>query len=93
MDRENVIKGFELCHTPGMNCKYCPYNSLPDNENCNDTLVRDVLALLKEQPEIVRCKDCELHEMRGEMLLCKAEDKPHTYDWFCAGGRKKDDDG
>ena len=45
------------------------------------------------EQEIVRCKECEWHEMRGEMLLCKAEDKPHTYDWFCAGGRKKDDDG
>lgn len=40
------------------------------------------------QPEIVRCKECRWHEMRREMLLCKAEDKPHTYDWYCAGGEK-----
>lgn len=43
--------------------------------------------------ELVRCIDCQWHEMQGEMLICKAEDKPHTYDWFCAGGKRRDDDG
>ena len=43
----------------------------------------------KEQPEIVRCRDCKWHEMRGEMLLCKAQDKPHTYDWYCADGERR----
>lgn len=45
---------------------------------------RDALALLKEQEPVVRCRECKWHEMRGEMLLCKAQDKPHTYDWYCA---------
>ena len=65
MDREKVIKGFELCNTPGMNCKYCPYNSLPDNENCSDTLVRDVLALLKEQDDKIRQLRLALQIMNG----------------------------
>lgn len=38
---------------------------------------------------VVRCIDCKWHEMRGEMLLCKAQDKPHTYDWYCADGECK----
>ena len=46
-----------------------------------------------EIPELVRCKDCKWHEMRGEMLLCKAQDKPHTYDWFCADAERKGGDG
>ena len=38
--------------------------------------------------ELVRCKDCKWHTMRGEMLLCTAQDKPHTYDWYCADGER-----
>ena len=43
-------------------------------------------------PVVVRCKDCKWHTMRGEMLLCTAQNKPHTYDWFCADGIVKDTD-
>ena len=39
--------------------------------------------------ELIRCRDCKWHEMRGEMLICKAQDKPHTYDWFCGDGEAK----
>ena len=39
--------------------------------------------------ELVRCKDCKWHTMRGEMLLCTSQDKPHTYDWFCADGERR----
>ena len=45
---------------------------------------------LRDVECVVRCKDCKWHEMRGEMLLCKAQDKPHTYDWFCADGERKE---
>lgn len=44
-------------------------------------------------PEIVRCRDCKWHTMCGEMLLCTAQDKPHTYDWFCADGERREADG
>ena len=51
----------------------------------------EVLLIVDNQPEgVVRCKDCIWHEMRGEMLLCKSQDKPHTYDWFCADARRKE---
>lgn len=70
IERDKVIKGFELCHTPGMNCKYCPYNSLPDNENCSDTLVRDVIAMLKEQ--------------ESEAKWIYGEDKTGVDGWYCS---------
>lgn len=100
-EREKVIKGLEICtkDIPMSNavhkddfCKECPYYNAKYRYCWNQiVMMRDALALLKEQPEIVRCRDCKWHEMQGEMLLCKAQDKPHTYDWYCADGRKKDD--
>ena len=51
-------------------------------------IARNALALLEEQKPVIRCKDCKWHTMCGEMLLCTAQNKPHTYDWFCAGGER-----
>ena len=55
----------------------------------------DVLALLKGQPEIVRCKDCK---NRGDVCKCpKCEDAyfyikdTTTDDFFCADGVSKDE--
>ena len=80
IDREKVIKGLKLCAT-GSECtgRDCPYwhNVLDDaikGCDCTTELVRDALAMLKEQeakkflvdetgkitplPVVVRCKDC-----------------------------------
>jgi hypothetical protein len=46
MDRANVIKAIDICYTPGHNCTECPLFQV---EDCNDKLMRDALALLKEQ--------------------------------------------
>ena len=69
-DMEKVIKGLERClvcnlsvlaseeeqkayidceYTTGLYCRH-------------DMLIRDAIALLKSQPEIVRCKDCKHYE-------------------------------
>jgi hypothetical protein len=45
-DSEKVIKGLEICYFPPSNCDNCPYK---EQEECNDNLCRDALALLKEQ--------------------------------------------
>lgn len=64
--------------------------------------ITDSIAVLKEQPEIVRCKDCKhlehlkhLDEINGrECYVCRK----HTFtgmrspDWFCADGERKDND-
>ena len=48
--------------------------------------------LLREQPEIVRCKDCK-HRLNG-CCYNKASKRINfgvyvAYDWFCADGQKK----
>lgn len=52
-DRDDVInkiiKGLEICYCPPAKCKDCPYHDLLDEQNCNDVLCLDALALLKEQ--------------------------------------------
>lgn len=46
INREKVIKAFEICYTSENNCTVCP---LFQEDDCNDKLMRDVLSLLKEQ--------------------------------------------
>ena len=52
----------------------------------------DVLVeLLKEQPKIVRCKDCIYYHT--SCCQCSwANDAEHD-DYFCADGERRDDDG
>ena len=54
----------------------------------------DLWEKYKNQPEIVRCKECKRGarlERTGmmPMVTCKGED--HDLDWFCADGERKDD--
>lgn len=60
----------------------------------NDSDVKEtakaVLALLKEQPEIVRCRDCK-HWSPEHEGLCPYNDIFTVPDWFCADGERKDD--
>lgn len=67
------------------------------------TLIADAVALLSEQPEIVRCKDCKYATMTIDGDLCKYceldEDENgflrevyRDADWFCADGEAKQDD-
>lgn len=53
-DREKVIKAIEICYTVGHNCTECP---LFYEDECNDRLMRDALALLKEHKlRLVLCR-------------------------------------
>ena len=61
MDREKVIKAIETCYTLGHNCTECP---LFPEDDCNDKLMLDALALLKEQEE--RIKKFELERSWDE---------------------------
>ena len=51
-------------------------------------MVGKVLNLLKEQPEIVRCKDCW---KRGSYYdcMCYGSGMDKNDDWFCADGEQK----
>ena len=49
MDREKVIKSLEFCTSTDNMCEDCPYFN---KEYCNPNLMRDALALLKEQEAV-----------------------------------------
>lgn len=52
-----------------------------------ESLVDDALALLKKQPEIVRCKDCKWYD--PEISLCYNCMLPRETLFFCADGERR----
>ena len=56
--------------------------------------IDDALELLKEQPQIVRCKDCIFSEQINDRYICinagHCQSKSNAQDWFCADGVKKE---
>ena len=52
-------------------------------------IAQDALELLKEQPQIVRCKDCK-HWYKDECShLCGLTGDLRNADWFCADGKRR----
>lgn len=55
------------------------------------TLIAETISLLKEQPEIVRCKDCKHGTYVvgvGMLPFVKRCGVDHELDWFCADGER-----
>jgi len=67
---------------------------------------KDALSMLKEQPQIVRCRDCkhrpketnefDLEFPEGSKCPCQCSDDEYYSwypedDWFCADGERKND--
>lgn len=102
-DREKVIKGLETCagtNNDGDDCTAdclleCPYKG----SLCIDRLMYDALAMLKEQPEIVRCKDC-VHWIPGTITdkddfiqpRCKRNGGGWSSDDYCSCAEKRTDE-
>lgn len=93
-DQEKVIKGLECCGT-NRSCIGCPYvGELFDGcyGACISYLNRDALELLKELPEIIRCKDCRYSEEcipPCDDRYCVFYDERHDGDWYCADGKRR----
>lgn len=97
-DREKVITGLECCMSEHI-CRGCPYR---EKGECEDggyyysKAIEDALALLKEQPKIIRCKDCKHGEIytaiNGVLLSIMCNGVKHRPEWFCADGERRDDD-
>ena len=92
-DRGKVIKGLECCMSKQI-CRGCPYK---DKDECEDggyyysKAIEDALALLKDQPEVVRCKDCKHGAptiINGVWLSVTCGDVDHRPEWFCADGER-----
>ena len=63
-DREKVIRGLEACACDMrlMQCADCPYHT--NKARCLTTLMRDALALLKEQePNVLEYSEIEKHPL------------------------------
>lgn len=66
--------------------------------NIRSSLLWHIRGLLKKQPKIVRCKDCEYRGNKKKCILAFVADKQEFpvsfYDndgkWFCADGKAKD---
>ena len=91
-DIDKVIRCLEIClndsNVCGIMCEKCQYES-DYHRHCHEILMAAALELLKEQQQIVRCKDCRY---RGNSLNCLLESEGLTVpdDWFCADGEVKD---
>ena len=97
-DREKVIKGMQQCLAYGDEydkCMDCPYLQEVD---CIRGMKKDALALLKEQPEIIRCKDCKHRGISEKCVIAAISEEKcvplfmldDRGEWFCADGKRKD---
>ena len=55
-------------------------------------LIDDTVELLKEQPQIVRCRDCRFKEKSvvPYRWWCNRLEKHCDNDWFCADGERSE---
>jgi len=94
ISREQVIKGLECLaqrQEPTANpCKECGYINRPNFAVCVKDIASDALELLKEQPEVVRCKDCKHFEPDGIYTMCyRHNGLSQNADWYCADGERR----
>ena len=94
-DREKVINGLRE-----MSCR-ATWKDIDRIRHKYQPIINDAIALLKEQPEIIRCKDCKYgslyctEDVCGETLIeCNRPDlgdviEIHGWKWFCADGERK----
>lgn len=92
-DVDKVIKAYECCKNPIIKgCERCPYEKICYHDQFCLTAIKDAIELLKEQKELIRCKDCNngvIHCENGD-IICDHVDSSgndtHPADWFCADG-------
>lgn len=89
-DKENVVKAYED-FVNGYEC-FCT------SDDYEYEMHKAVLAMLKTQPQIVRCKDCKhyVHVRTDTAGYCTKDSSCWVFrdlDWFCADGERKDGDG
>jgi len=101
VDIEKVIKGLGIHsdRSDKTDCDDCPYSKDDFSKGgCIGQLCSDALALLKEQPEIVRCKDCKYWsaERINDFNKCRrwinvgVKNFATMGEWFCADGEREE---
>lgn len=89
MDREKIIKTLED------RIRDCSMIGDGFDVTINWKLADEILALLKEQEAVVRCKDCKI---RGNISICPLAyiEKTEQFtalcidEWFCGSGKRKE---
>lgn len=91
-DLNKVIESLEFC-AAGAECDHCKYaqENKGDYEGCHHLMADAVVALLKSEPQIVRCKDCAIR--RTYYKFCPEIGASVQDDFFCGWGKPKDGDG
>lgn len=88
MDREKVIRAVDSCFDYWLDKHVYLRQSELDHVQ---QFRADALILLKEQPDVVRCKDCIYHENQGTSFGWIPCMEILTGDnWFCGSGKRKD---
>lgn len=86
-DRDVVIRAVESCFDYWLDQHRCLHPLELDDVR---QMKADALALLKEQPEIVRCKNCKHFEPDGIYTMCyRHNGLSQNADWFCADGERR----
>ena len=80
MDREIVIKG----------CENWVNNHKGEDLLITYSSVVELLELLKEQKELVRCADCR-HAEVSQSGLIKCRGIFRSREWYCADGERRDE--
>ena len=81
MDREMIIKG----------CEYWVNNHKGEDLLITYSSVVELLELLKEQKELVRCADCRHADISPSGLI-KCRGIFRSKEWYCADGERRTDD-
>ena len=70
LNREEIIKALECCHTQGKDCLSCPYEN--DHSNCV-YLDKNALSLINELIEGIKARDDTISRFVETMPLVKAD--------------------
>ena len=92
-DREKVIKGLE--ELEGFLFKEYTNIKAEESKIYYDRFksLSNAIELLKEQSQIVRCKDCKHRDPEDKKCDCGHGIRwqlPREDDWFCADGKRKE---
>lgn len=90
-DIKKIIEAVEYCLTNGK-CTECKFSKGRMFATCR-YLMEDIFELLKEQQQIVRCKDCKHCDPEDHKCDCGHDIQwqlPRSDNWFCADGKQKE---
>ena len=86
-DIKAVLKAWECCHPFNRQCDKCPYDADCYHDEFCRYAISDMVELLKEQQQIVRCKDCKHSSFDGwGRRGCELIERRVKDDFFCADG-------